>query len=434
MSEMKIALVHFRAGENDGVSLEMEKWEKVLERMGHDVRYLCGSLGDKNGFAVDSMRYDHPENMRLHKMAFGKLEVSDAEFKSELFGYSRLLKEEIEFFLKKWKPDLMVINNVWSLGHNLAAAIAFYEIAKRHGIRAVGHHHDFFWERERYSRPTCEFVEETLERYFPPSDGTFKHVAINGIAKGELEKRRGLEAEVVPNVFDFDREGWKEKPGLRKKLGLTGEDIVFLHATRIVPRKAIEMAVDFVAAFNSECLPELDGKTLYNGRRVTGNSRGILLLAGAPEFDGPDYLSMLKDRAVSKKVDMKVSFEEFGDSLWDAYGIADAVTYTSVMEGWGNQFIEAVFAKLPIILFEYPVFKSDIKKMGFRVFSLGDEYDTKGGMAEVPAGALGKAVTDFCGAVSDVERMNGWVSENFEKGKKNLSLEALSELLKRLIG
>lgn len=31
------------------------------------------------------------------------------------------------------------------------------------------------------------------------------------------------------------------------------------------------------------------------------------------------------------------------------------MTYPSLREGWGNQFIEAVFAKLPVVLLEYPV-------------------------------------------------------------------------------
>ena len=34
---MNIAMTHFRVGETDGVSLEMDKWKTVLERNGHTV-------------------------------------------------------------------------------------------------------------------------------------------------------------------------------------------------------------------------------------------------------------------------------------------------------------------------------------------------------------------------------------------------------------
>lgn len=44
-------------------------------------------------------------------------------------------------------------------------------------------------------------------------------------------------------------------------------------------------------------------------------------------------------------------------SLWDIYTEADIVTYPSLLEGWGNQFLEAVFAKIPVLVYEYPVFE-----------------------------------------------------------------------------
>ena len=34
---MNIAMIHYRVGETDGVSLEMDKWKKVLEKNGHRV-------------------------------------------------------------------------------------------------------------------------------------------------------------------------------------------------------------------------------------------------------------------------------------------------------------------------------------------------------------------------------------------------------------
>lgn len=40
-------------------------------------------------------------------------------------------------------------------------------------------------------------------------------------------------------------------------------------------------------------------------------------------------------------------------SLWDSYVYADFVTYPSLWEGWGNQLLEAIRARLPFLLFEY---------------------------------------------------------------------------------
>ena len=61
-------------------------------------------------------------------------------------------------------------------------------------------------------------------------------------------------------------------------------------------------------------------------------------------------------------------------NFWDAYVFADLITYPSLLEGWGNQFLEGIFAKKPLIIFEYPVFLTDIKEKGFNIVSLGDNY------------------------------------------------------------
>jgi len=41
----RVALIHFRVGETDGVSLEMDKWRKILKKMGHHTMYIAGSEG-----------------------------------------------------------------------------------------------------------------------------------------------------------------------------------------------------------------------------------------------------------------------------------------------------------------------------------------------------------------------------------------------------
>ena len=52
---------------------------------------------------------------------------------------------------------------------------------------------------------------------------------------------------------------------------------------------------------------------------------------------------------------------------------ADFVIYPTRWEGFGNQLIEAFAARLPTIVFEYPVYKEDIGPKGFRVVSLADK-------------------------------------------------------------
>ena len=443
---MKIALVHFRAGEKDGVSLEMEKWKRVLQRMGHEVTYMAGSLGKEKGFVLDSIKYVHPINNRIHSHAFDNLTVSESHLKDEVISYAQHIEKELGTYLKKWKPELLIVNNLWSLGHNLAAAIALYNSVKRFGIKAIGHNHDFYWERTRYAHPTCKFVEKTLERYFPPDDPDVKHVVINRLAQIELEKRKKISAKVIPNVFDFDQKPWIKdnfNSDMRRRFGISEKDLVFLQATRVVERKAIELAIDLVADFKNRHFSELIRSSIYNGRKMEKDSRVILFLAGSPESDSLVYRDKLQDYAKSKNVELIFGYELIAGerasnhekiySLWDAYTMGDVVTYPSIKEGWGNQFIEAIFAKLPVIVFEYPVFKSDIEPLGFWTISLGDKYTLHNGLVSVGEEETSRASDELYKALLDKERTLQMVERNFSIGKKRLSFKALSEYLKALI-
>jgi len=67
------------------------------------------------------------------------------------------LKEEIKSQLKELpKFDVIIGNNIWSLGHNLSAAIALYEYAVENNVKLIGHHHDFYWETIFYF--TCVII------------------------------------------------------------------------------------------------------------------------------------------------------------------------------------------------------------------------------------------------------------------------------------
>ncbi len=443
---MRIGLVHFRSGEKDGVSLEMEKWETVLRRCGHDVKYVCGSLGGKAGYEIPEMNYDYRTNTELHEQCFSKLKVPESELARRIEEYSNSIEMRLRRNLEEWRPELLIVNNIWSLGHNLAAATAIERFAGESRIRTLGVHHDFYWERERFSHPTCNLVARLLHDNCPPLRGDIEHVTINSLAQSELQKRKRLSSRVIPNVFYFDQEPWERDAfnvDLRSRLNIGETDIVFLQATRIVERKAIEMAIDFVSHFAKNHLDDIRGKTLYNGRAVDDQSRAIICLAGSPEQESMDYSSRIHQYALARDVRLVDAYEivnavrsqvpEKRYCLWDAYTLADFFTYTSVIEGWGNQFVEAIFARLPVIVFEYPVFKSDIAPLGFWTFSLGDQFSEHNGLLHVPRDRVEREASRFSREVVRGDFVKQKLNENFEIGSGRLSLKALERHLLELL-
>lgn len=447
---MNIALCHYRVGETDGVSLEMDKWKKVLENMGHKVYFIAGSTGTSDGYIIPEMNYRFEEDLKIERNAYLKLE--DYQDEDELIRAIRKLTLKIEEGLKKIlienKIDLIVPNNILSIGRSIPTAMAFTNIIKELGIRCIGHHHDFYWERDNFSQPTCNFVRKVLEKNYPPKDDLISHVVINNIVQKELKVRRSLDSVVIPNVFDFDEKLWSiddYNKDFREKLSIKDNDILMLQATRVTNRKAIELAIDVVGEMQKEENRKiLEEVKLYNRQSFNGNSRIVLVLAGMIET-ADDYVERIKTRAKGSNVEMLfvnnlvehsrcVKNNNKIYSLWDTYVFADIITYPSIQEGWGNQFLEGLFAKKPMLVFEYDVYKEDIREKGFKVISLGDKYEfDKYGLAKVSEGIIKRAAEECIKLLTDKDYREKMVDKNFQSGKKHFSLESLEERLKSIV-
>ena len=64
----------------------------------------------------------------------------------------------------------------------------------------LAHHHDFYWERQRFA---VNCVGDYIAMAFPPDLPSVWHVVINTNQAQQLAWRRGgVTARVVPNVID----------------------------------------------------------------------------------------------------------------------------------------------------------------------------------------------------------------------------------------
>ncbi len=431
---MKIAIAHFRTGLTDGVSLEIDKRKKLLEEMGHSVVLISGTHSGHIDLHIPEFEYKKNEVVAdIQKLAF-QPEKND-ELQQKVTTISERIEASLEEFLAKEQFEVIFIHNVFCLAVCLPGTLAFYNFLKNHPeIKAITIHHDFYWEpaRAAASAFTVPFAQEILDKAFTPDLPNLTHTVINSLAQKELKNRKNIDSEVITDTFDFDQPLWTQNErntDFLKDTGLTRNDLLFLTAVRVRDRKAVELAIDTVAEVAAQ-KQSIIGKKKYNGAEITAESKVVLLIPGEYTPKEEAYVQKLKSRAAKKAVDVRwisniVGSEEqqaLGEmkyALWDCYVYADAVMYTSYWEGWGNQFIEAVFAKKPVVVFEYPVFESDIKSDGFQVVSLGTEYsldDT--GLATVPVEKVKQAAKEVCTIITSQERYTQIIENNFETGRK----------------
>ncbi|MED7787883.1 glycosyltransferase family 4 protein [Francisella sp. 19X1-34] len=445
---MKIALAHFRVGETDGVSLEMDKWKIALEKQGHEVFYLAGSSGQTQAYIVEELHYKNSLNDKIVSNAYLKLDDYTAKELEEIIEIqASIVEQKIVDFIQSYNIDLLIPNNIWSLGWGLYAGIGFYKAAIKTGIKCIAHHHDFYWEREKYSQPTCDFVKKLLEEYFPPVDTNIKHVVINSLAQDALLEKKQVKSTVVPNVFDFRGPLWTKdeyNSDFRKSIGVDKNDILILQATRITERKGIELALDVIGELISKGqIDSLYDKKLSTGRYFSKNNKVVFVMAGLLESEDI-YITKLNAKAKKYGIEIKYINDVIDHSrsqrdnkkiysLWDAYVEADFVTYPSLLEGWGNQLLEAMFAKKPVLVYEYPVYKKDLLDKGFDVVSLGDRHIMEDGLAKVDQGIISSAAYKIKQLLIDKNAYDQAIEKNFNICCKYFSYESLENLLKNIV-
>jgi glycosyltransferase involved in cell wall biosynthesis len=374
---MNIGFVSTRFSGTDGVTLEASKWAQVFSRNGDACFWFAGELDrfPASSYLAPEVHFKDAVNEKINDSIFGQ--TQRAAQTSELIHHQRqLIKKHLYRFAQKYHIELLVAENVLCLPMHIPLGMALSEFIAETQIPTMAHHHDFYWERERYTRNA---VGDYIQMAFPPKLTNIAHTVINSTAREELARRCGISSTVIPNVIDFQNPPVIDQQtanSFRDYLGIRPDDVMILQPTRVVQRKGIEHAINLVKALD---LPD---------------GRCKLVISHQAGDEGFDYAEWLSDYARSQRVDLTFVETHLCDpwgtdtcrypqfSLWDVYPGADFVTYPSLYEGFGNGFLEAIYFKRPLLVNRYTTYIKDIEPMGFNVVTM-DGFLTAEAVAQV---------------------------------------------------
>ena len=448
-----ILFIHYRVGERDGVSLEIEKRAKIFQELGEEVYFLSGYDGKKrkNSLVIKELDIALNLNRFLKECFFNRKKNFLDELMAMMlfFKLESVIHKKLSKALKEINPDLIFIHNVFSHAYHLPFSSALLKVLDKMETPTVCVHHDFWFEREEFMKPNYSFISEIINLLPPKRFYILQHQVINSIMLEKLKQKRQISAQKIGDYFDFENNYVPRNTAdeIRQFFSINKNDLVILHATRITPRKAIENAIYFAYELEKKLKSIAPLKINTNQRSLIFDktSRVILFLPNFVEFDSREYFHQLSKLAFRVKIKCFFAYENFsleGDfkkgkrltfNFFDSYLIADLVTYTSIKEGFGNQFLEAVFFKKPVVLFEYPVFESDIKDEGYQIISIGNKVKPVNGFNFVPKEKIKEAVDLTINILKDKEKYQMMVEKNFKLAKNFHDLSFLKKDLSLLL-
>jgi len=322
------AIISFRLGQHDGVSVVAQHWQQILTDLGFETYTIAGE---------------------------GRADIL-------LPGLARYATEpptatELEQALAP--SDFALVENIGTIPMNLPASLEMLKTLKGHS--AIMHHHDPSWQREHWMHITD----------LPGDDQAWQHVVINDITQVQMAAR-SFDATRIYNPFETNPEPG-DRAACRSRLGVSDEELLVFHPVRAIRRKNVPAAVRLAEKLGGVYWlagppedgygPTLDSILREAECRVVapvggGGARGAEVGSGIAGDSGGagdgsrDNSDLTNHHAISAN---------------DMYAAADLVVYPSWWEGFGNPPVEAAIHHLPAVVGDYPV-AQELRQLGFKWF------------------------------------------------------------------
>lgn len=472
ISHLNVGIIHSLIGKNDGVSIVIDQTVNAMVKdMGinlGNIFFLAAHTSPRFNAETDEILWHKND---IHKKVIQHFSTEPPKgLDREIHEHAMYAKSVIKAFVEKNDIDLLVAHNT-SHPYNFITAVGLgYYLEELHGNGIIWPNvlvwwHDSFFERDRFKNPNP--VIEKYLKYLPGTeiDGVaFINNDQPGLARKYFEnfKMKNLDrffkerSHVVPNTSDIPWD-WQSQPwegnklvhppqdhyndSLFKDIGLECEldkrgfnidDTVFLlQHTRVVPRKKIEVAIDF--AFELEKKYKVDGHRKCIAIIVSGHSgdemeeykKSLIQYHEARSNVDPDSNVVIvfgENRILSHRdiiVDKKYyKFAEVPSIIAAKGGLG---TYFSEVEGFGNNLLEMISLGLPVLINRYEVFKSDIEAYGFDLPYIDEVILTP------------KLVDQGYKLLTDIKYRNKVVKHNLEVLRDKLDHKIIADKLKPLI-
>ncbi len=469
---LNIGIIHSLVGKNDGVSIVIDQTVNAM------VDYLDVELGNIFFLAAHtSPRFNAvTDEVFWHKNDIHKTiikgfnENPPDDLEPMILEHANYAKEVIKKWVNENEIDLIISHNT-SHPYNFITAVGlglyFEELKAQNYVwpKQLVWWHDSYMERDLFSQPN-----PVIKKYLKYLPGTYVDgiVCINNqqvdMAKKVFSQFNNRRLDqffkdrvvIIPNTNSIDwpweEMDWTENDivyppqnnyndtflediGLIeaiKKEGFMLEDtIILLQHTRVVPRKKIEVALDFAYMLEQKFKENGTNKCLalvvsghsgdeqvaykkflweyYHKKKIKNPDSHVVLIFGE------GHILSHRDIIVDRKY---YKFAEIPQVIAAHNGLA---SYFSEIEGFGNNLLEVIASGLPAVINKYDVYKTDIEQYGFHLPAVEDNQLNE------------EVVEEAYKILTDPVYHNKVVKHNLEVLYRNLEHRIIADKLRPLI-
>ncbi len=472
ISHLNVGILHSLIGKNDGVSIVIDQTVNAMVKdMGinlGNIYFLAAHTSPRFNAETNEIFWHKSE---IHKTILSNFCEEPLDDLDEMIHeYGLHAKKIIAEFIERNNIDLLIAHNT-SHPYNFITAVGlgyYIEELRAKGIiwpKVMVWWHDSYFERKQFENPN-----PVIQKYLKYLPGTY----IDGVAfinndqpslakrlfeqydskiKDEFFNERAI---VVPNTSDipweWDNLPWNDErliyppqdnynDSFFKDIGLEDEvqergfglkdTVILLQHTRVVPRKKIELAIDF--AFALEERFKKGNKKKCIAILVSGHS-------GDEQFSYKEYLKEYYTMEKAARPDSNViiifgesnilshrdiivdkKYYKFAEipSIIAAHG--GLGTYFSEVEGYGNNLLEMISFGLPVVINRYKIYKEDIEELGFKLPYVDDCILTE------------ELVEEGYKILTDLEYRNDIIKHNLQVLREKLDHKIIADKLKPLI-
>ncbi|MEK9727915.1 MAG: hypothetical protein VW397_07420 [Candidatus Margulisiibacteriota bacterium] len=253
---MNIGIILPEIGGFSSLSIEFQKWYRIIESLGHEIFIITGKSRAvlKNLTVMNELYHENNYNLLFSSKLFD-ITDEDRDVISSFENISNRIQTIIETWASSNSLDLLIVENFFSVPSNLPVTYALYNFLQSFPCKKIVKHHDAFYRNNVKKLTNSSFIQKIFVSCFPLDMENTVHISSNRIIKSYLKEKCHVDSIIIPYVMSANQVNyWKnpERLELSDEFVCLSSDKVLIHFSDLLPSSKLENVFELLLKINDD--------------------------------------------------------------------------------------------------------------------------------------------------------------------------------------